>query len=285
MMPRGVITRETVHLLRAQLDSIAGQMPKGTESEAAKGLSVPADWVRCGDVDPDKRLLYLHGGAYISGSRVSHGPLAARISRASGMAVLLLDYRLAPEHPHPAAVDDAFAALAWMGEHGPSGVARATRTFIAGDSAGGGLTLATLFKTREAKARMPDAAVTLSAWTDLAMTGDTIKTRAAADPMIDPPLMAPAAALYLGKTDARAPLASPFYGDVAGLPPLLMQVGDDEVLLDDTLRFAERARSAHVDVTVDVWPEMFHVFQAFAGALPEGREAITKIGAFLRAHG
>ncbi len=283
MIPRGVVTRETVHLLREQLDTMAGQLPRDTVMAPADGLGMPADWVRCGEVDVTRRLLYLHGGAYISGSRKSHGPLAARISRASGMSVLLVDYRLAPEHPHPAAVEDAVAALAWMGAHGPSSdVSPASQTFIAGDSAGGGLTLATLLAARDGGMRMPDAAVTLSAWTDLAMTGGSVETRAAVDPMIDVPSMQPAAALYLGKTDAHAPLASPLYGALAGLPPLLMQVGDDEVLLDDTLRFAESARRAGTPVTVDVWPEMFHVFQAFAGMLPEGREAIKKIGAFLR---
>jgi monoterpene epsilon-lactone hydrolase len=283
MMPRGVVTRENVHLLREQLDAIAGQLPRDTVMEPAEGLGIPADWVRCGEVDTTRRLLYLHGGAYISGSRKSHGPLAARISRAPGVSVLLLDYRLAPEHPHPAAVEDAVAALAWMGAHNPSSdVSPAAQTFIAGDSAGGGLTLATLLAVRDAGTRMPDAAVTLSAWTDLAMTGDSIKTRAAVDPMIDVPSMHPAASLYLGKTDARGSLASPLYGALAGLPPLLMQVGDDEVLLDDTLRFADRARQAGTLVTVEVWPEMFHVFQGFAGMLPEGRDAIKKIGAFLR---
>ena len=282
-LPRGVVTAENVHALRAQLDSIAGRLPNGTRVGPAVGLSVPADWVRCGETSDDRRLLYLHGGAYIAGSRRSHGPLAARISRASGCAVLLIDYRLAPEHPYPAALDDALLALAWMRDHCPEGTTTpATDVFIGGDSAGGGLTLASLVATRDRKEPMPNAAFTLSAWTDLALTGASLATRREADPMLDPPQMPPATALYLGQTNPRTPLASPLYADLTGLPPMLMQVGDDEVLLDDTLRVADQARAAGVDVTVDVWPHMFHVFQSFAGMLPEGREAIGKIGEFLR---
>jgi monoterpene epsilon-lactone hydrolase len=282
MLPRELPTRDNVHLTRTLLDATAGRSPRGTEVQEVDAAGVPGEWVRCGQVDPDRRLLYLHGGAYVSGSRVSHRALAARISRAAGVSVLLIDYRLAPEHPHPAAVEDAVAALGFMNESGPLGPARARRTFVGGDSAGGGLTLAALLSVRDARSRLPDAAIALSPWTDLAMTGDSFTSRAAIDPMITPSFMHPCAALYLGTTDARQPLASPLYADLRGLPPLLLHVGDAEVLLDDTTRFAERARAAAVDVHVEVWPEMFHVFQAFATVLPEGREAIAKIGEFLR---
>jgi monoterpene epsilon-lactone hydrolase len=271
--------------MRERLDSLGGRLPRDTRLDPVDAGGVPGVWLRCGDADPDRRLLYLHGGAYISGSHTSHGPLAARIGRASGAAVLLVDYRLAPEDPHPAAVEDAVRSFAWMSEHGPEGPSRAARTFVAGDSAGGGLTLATLLSARDAGGRLPDAAVTLSAWTDLGLTEDSFTTRAAIDPMIAVESMHAAVALYVGEADARTPLASPLYGDFAGFPPLFMQVGDEEVLLDDTTRVAERARSAGVDVTVEVWPEMFHVFQAFAAILPEGREAIAKVGSFLQRFG
>ncbi|MFO0572047.1 MAG: alpha/beta hydrolase [Polyangiaceae bacterium] len=281
MLPRELPTRDNVPLMRTLLDAAAGRSPRGTEVEEVDAAGVPAEWVRCGEVDPDRRLLYLHGGAYVTGSRVSHRALAARISRAARVTVLLIDYRLAPEHPHPAALEDAVAALGFMLETGPLGPARARRSFVAGDSAGGGLALATLLSARDAELPLPDAAIALSPWTDLAMTGDSFMSRAGVDPMITPSFMHPCAALYLDATDARHPLASPLYGDLGNLPPLLLHVGDEEVLLDDTRRFAERARAAGVEVTAEVWPEMFHVFHAFAGMLPEGREAIAKIGEFL----
>jgi acetyl esterase/lipase len=200
------------------------------------------------------------------------------------MAVLVLDYRLAPEHPHPAAVHDALAALRWMYEHGPTGAAPARATFVAGDSAGGGLTLATLIAARDAGVHLPNAAVAISAWTDLACTGNTMRTRADVDPMVTEAVLSRMTQDYLQGGDARQPLASPLYADLRGLPPLLMQVGDAEVLLDDTTRVADKARAAGVDVTLEIYPEMIHIFQLFAPILPEGQQAIERIGAFIRAH-
>jgi acetyl esterase/lipase len=277
------ISEDTIPRLRALLEDTASPPPRGTQVDEVHIDGLVAEWLRCGDVDPDRRLLYLHGGAYLSGSRRSHRALAARIGRAAGCAVLLPEYRLAPEHAHPAAVHDALAALQWMERNAPDGSRSASRIFLAGDSAGGGLALATLLAARDAGGPAPSAAVTLSAWTDLAMTGESFTTRAQIDPMLPAIHMHACAAAYLCETPAQAPLASPLYGDLAGLPPLLMQVGDEEVLLDDTVRFGARAREAGVDATVEVWPEMFHVFQAFSAMLPEGREALGRIGAFLRA--
>ena len=197
------------------------------------------------------------------------------------MPVLVIDYRLAPEHPYPAAVDDALAAVRWISANGPNGPAPASATFVAGDSAGGGLTLATLIGARNHGVRMPDAAVTLSAWNDLACIGNTMHTRAAVDPMVTAALLQRMIGEYLQGGNPAQPLASPLYADLRGLPPLLMQVGDAEVLLDDTLRVAEKAQAAGVDVTVDVYPEMIHIFQLFAPVLPEGQQAIDRIGAFL----
>ena len=231
----------------------------------------------------DQRLLYLHGGGYVICSPDTHRDLAGRIHRLR-VAVLVLDYRLAPEHPYPAAVHDALAALRWMDTHGPKGTAPARATFVAGDSAGGGLTLATLIAARDAGVRLPDAAVAISAWTDLACTGNTMRTRADADPMVTEAVLSRMVRDYLQGGDARQPLASPLYADLRGLPPLLMQVGDAEVLLDDTTRVADKARAAGVDVTVEIYPEMIHIFQLFAPILPEGQQAIERIGAFIRAH-
>ena len=243
-----------------------------------------AEWLVPRGARTDVRLVYLHGGAYIAGSRRSHRGLASRIARAIGCVALVPEYRLAPEHPFPAALEDARLALAHAFGHGPDGESPATAVILAGDSAGGGLTISTLVSARDDRARLPVAAVTLSAWTDLEGKGESVRTRAELDPMIPPALIPGWARLYLGDRDPATPLASPVNADLTGLPPLLMQVGDHEVLLDDTVRVAERAEAAGVQVALEVWPEAFHVFQAFAGAIPEGRQAIEHIGRFCRAH-
>lgn len=246
---------------------------------------VRAEWVVADDAAPDRRLLYLHGGGYVICRPATHRDLAGRLSKAAQVAVLVLDYRLAPEHPYPAAVDDALAGLRWIGGNGPDGPTPASATFVAGDSAGGGLTLATLIGARDGSVRMPDAAVTLSAWADLACTGNTMLTRAAVDPMVTAAVLQRMLREYLQGGNPAQPLASPLYADLRGLPPLLMQVGDAEVLLDDTLGVAEKAKAAGVDVTLEVYPEMIHVFQLFAPVLPEEQQAIDRIGAFLKQAG
>ena len=253
---------------------------------AVDANGVPGEWITVAGSDPNRRLLYVHGGGYVIGSAATHRRLCEDIAAASGCSILNLDYRLAPEHPFPAAVDDAVAGLRFMQENGPDGPGAAESAFVAGDSAGGGLTLATLLAARERGVAMPNAAIGISAWTDMAVTGESITTRADADPLItDAAMIKQMAAAYVGGGDAEDPLASPVYADYAGLPPLLLQVGDAEVLLDDTRRVAERASAAGVDVTEEVWDEMFHVWHAFAPMLPEGREAIARIGEFVKQHG
>ena len=217
---------------------------------AVDANGVPGEWITVAGSDPNRRLLYVHGGGYVIGSAATHRRLCEDIAAASGCSILNLDYRLAPEHPFPAAVDDAIAGLRFMQENGPDGPGAAESAFVAGDSAGGGLTLATLLAARERGVAMPNAAIGISAWTDMAVTGESITTRADADPLItDAAMIKQMAAAYVGGGDAEDPLASPVYADYAGLPPLLLQVGDAEVLLDDTRRVAERARTAGVDVT------------------------------------
>ena len=192
--------------------------------------------------------------------------------------MLLIDYRLAPEHPHPAAVDDATAAYRWLIANGAS----PARLVVAGDSAGGGLTVATLVALRDAQAPPPAAGVCLSPWVDLEGLGESMTTKAAVDPMVQREPLLKMAALYLGGHGARTPLAAPLYADLSGLPPLLIQVGTAETLLDDATRLAERARKAGVEVQLEAWDDMIHVFQAFAALLPEGQQAIQRIGAFVR---
>ena len=254
-------------------------VPPGTMVEAVTAGGRPAEWIRPADARSDAVLLYLHGGGYVIGSPRSHRHLAEAIARAAGISCLLPDYRLAPEHPFPAAVEDALAAYRSVIEQRkitPGSIA------IAGDSAGGGLTAVTLLSIRQAGLPMPGAAVCISPWTDLTCSAPSYETKAATDPLVMRPGITGMAKDYLGATDPRTPLASPLFGDLRGLPPMLIQVGSEEVLLDDATRLAERARAAGVDATIEVWDPMIHVWHWFLPWLDEAQSAVGKIGAFLR---
>jgi epsilon-lactone hydrolase len=267
---------------RAEMERAArlALRPRGTVARPVDAGGVPAEWVSVPNSRPDQVMVYLHGGSYSIGSSRTHRALAAQIARAAGLRALVLDYRLAPEHIFPAPVEDATAAYRWLLAQGIA----PERAVIAGDSAGGGLTLAAALALRDAGDPLPAALVCISPWTDLAATGASVKTRAQLDPEIAADAIAPAGLRYVGPGgDPRAPLASPLYADLRGLPPTLIQVGDHEVLLDDSTRLAERARAAGVAVTLEVWPEMWHVFEAMAGYLPEADRAIAQIGSFMRA--
>ena len=225
-------------------------------------------------------LLYLHGGGYVIGSRRSHRHLAAALGQAAGAQVVVPDYRLAPEHPFPAAIDDAVAVYRWLLDQGHD----AANLAIAGDSAGGGLTIATLLALRDAGLPLPASAVCISPWTDLAASGDSITSRAKRDPLVDAANLKEWAALYLDGKAADTPLASPLYADLSGLPPILIHVGDDEILLDDALRLHQAARAADTQATVEVWTDMIHVWHWFHPRLKEGRDAIAEAGRYLRRH-
>jgi acetyl esterase/lipase len=240
---------------------------------------VPAEWVRPPGASTDRVLLYLHGGGYVSGSSRSHRHLAGLIARAAQARALVPDYRLAPEHVFPAAVEDVQAAYGWLVAHH----AEPGQIAIAGDSAGGGLTLVTAIALRDAGQAMPGALVALSPWTDLAASGTSYHTRARADVVLTEATIRWFARLYLGDADPRTPLASPLYADLAGLPPLLIQVGADEILLSDSVALAERAQEGGVEVTLEVWNGMGHVWPYVARFLPEGRRAVERIGQFIAA--
>ena len=275
-----------IEVLREQMNANMG-FP-ATEAATVVDVDangVPAEWVTVAESDPARRIVYVHGGGYVIGTRATHRRLCEEIARAAECAVLNLDYRLAPEHPFPAAVDDAIAGLQFAQANGPNGAGAPDAVFVAGDSAGGGLTLATLLAARERGVPQADGGICISAWSDLAITGETYETRAEQDPMISKDGgIEGMAAMYLGGADAETPLASPLYADYAGIPPLLMQVGDHEVLLSDTTRVAEKARAAGVEVTEEVWDEMFHVWHMFSPMLPEGQQAIERIGEWVRQH-
>jgi len=273
------------------LDELRQCMATRREPTTAGVRCIPAtvdgiagEWVVAANADPDVRLLYLHGGGHVSGSGAFYLAMAGHVSAAAGCAVLLPDYRLAPEHPFPAAIEDCINAHEWLRGTGPAGPARARATFVAGDSAGGGLTLATLLAFRDRQRPLPTAAITLSAFTDLTLSGESIRSEAQSDPIMDPRCLPEFVALYLGESDARDPLASPVFGDYTGVPPLLVQVGEHEVIRDDSVQAAAKARADGVDVTLEIWPGMFHVFQSHEPLLPEAREAIAHIGTFIRSH-
>lgn len=255
----------------------ATPLPSDVKIAPVSANGVSAEWVIAPGARDDRALVYVHGGGYAMGSLATHRALCARLSRLARMRVLNVAYRLAPEHPHPAAVEDAVAALRWLYAQGfaPSRVA------IGGDSAGGGLTLATLLALRDAGGPLPAAGVCISPWTDLSASGDSIRTKASVDPMVTEGPLRQMAAAYLGGKDPRTPLASPLFADLRGLPPLLVQVGEAELLLDDATRLASRARDAGVDVTLEVWEGMFHVWHAFADMLPEAAHACERIAAWL----
>jgi acetyl esterase/lipase len=273
-------TEPSIAEMRAGIEAMAGAavIPADVQSEKVSAGGVPAEWVVAENADPDRVILYLHGGGYVIGSINTHRELGSRLSRAAAARVLLIDYRLAPEHPHPAAVDDAVAAYRWLLSQG----VHPSRLAIGGDSAGGGLTVAALVAVRDAGLPMPAAGVCLSPWVDLEGIGESMTTKAAADPMVQRDQLLKMAAAYLAGQNPRTPLASPLYADLSGLPPLLIQVGTAETLLDDSTRLAERARKNGVQVTLEPWEDMIHVWHAFASLLPEGRQAIDRIGEFVK---
>jgi phosphinothricin tripeptide acetyl hydrolase len=254
--------------------------PADVKVERVSAPAAPAEWLRPPSATPGRVVLYLHGGGYVIGSPRSHRHLAAAIAGAAAASALLLDYRLAPEHPYPAAVEDATAAYRWLLAQGiaPGSVV------IAGDSAGGGLTVATLLALREARVPLPAAGVCISPWVDLTCGGGSYVTKADADPIVKRAGVEQMAKAYLGSTAAREPLASPLFADLRGLPPLLIHVGSEEVLLDDSVQLAERARAAGVDTTLEVYERMIHVWHWFLPMLDEAQTAVEAIGRFARRH-
>ena len=257
---------------------IEAQAPAGVTCTPVEAGGVSAEWSVADGADQDKVILYVHGGGYVMGSAGSHRDMTGRLSQAAGARVLSLNYRLAPEHPFPAPVDDSVAAYRWLLGQG----IQASNIAIAGDSAGGGLALAALIAIRDAGEPVPAAGIGISPWVDMEGTGESMTTRAAVDPVVQKEGLLGMAKLYLGDADSKNPLAAPLHANLAGLPPLLIQVGDSETLLDDATRITERARKADVDVTLKIWDEMPHVWHLFAPILPEGRQAIEEIGAFFK---
>jgi len=253
-------------------------LPEGVSSTPVDAGGIPAEWIRAAGASDNQTIYWLHGGGYCIGSINTHRGLLARISAASFARVLAIDYHLAPENPFPAAVEDAVAGYRWLLSAGVD----PEQIIIAGDSAGGGLTVATLAALKDAGEPMPAAAVCISPWTDMTISGESVASKAEADPMITTDGITRVRDAYVDSADPRDPLASPLFADLSGLPSMLIQVGENEVLLSDSTRLAERAEVAGVDVTLEVWPDMIHVWHFFADALPEAQQAIDRIGEWVR---
>jgi acetyl esterase/lipase len=272
----------TFEEMRKSYDAMGERYPTAPDIAltAVSAGGVPAEWGQAPNADPTRALLYLHGGGYVIGSIASHRHLATEMGRAAGARSLALDYRLAPEAPFPAAVDDALAGYRFLLKSGfaPGAIA------IAGDSAGGGLSLACLLAIRQAGLEQPACAVCISPWTDLEITGSTMTSKADVDPMVQAAGVTAMASAYLGQASGRTPLASPLYADLKGLAPILIQVGSAETLLDDSIRLAGAAGAADVPVRLEVWPQMLHVWHFFHPMLADGRRAIAGAGAFIGDH-
>jgi monoterpene epsilon-lactone hydrolase len=270
-----------IEVRRRRFDSAARRairVPRGVCLQTVSANGVPADWLEPDNAIPGRVILYLHGGAYVICSPTTHRGLAGNIAVASRARLLLIDYRLAPEHPFPAALDDALAAYRWLLGKGylPEHIA------IGGDSAGGGLTLATTLSLRDSHENMPAALFLLSPWTDLTFSGESIHTRADRDPLLEVNDDGWLVKIYANGNPLTHPYISPLFADLQGLPPTCIQVGTEEILYDDSTRLEQKAHLAGVNVTLETWPGMWHVFQAFAPYVPESQQAIEKIGEFIR---
>jgi acetyl esterase/lipase len=252
--------------------------PAGVETVETRLGGVPASRITTPQSVNGRHILFLHGGAYVTGSAVIYRHITWRFAMAAAACLAAIDYRLAPEHPFPAALDDATAAWHGLLDDG----ADPQHCAVLGDSAGGGLALALALRLRDQGGPLPAVVAALSPWTDLAITGESARVNAVLDPVLNSADLVPLAAQYLGGTDPRNPYASPLYGDPRGLPPTLIQIGSDEILRDDSERMAERMREAGCAVTLEIWPRMPHVWHGFAPVLPEARRGILRVGDFVR---
>jgi len=274
---RNDVTIEQKRRRAAAAARLVPKPPAGTQTLAVDAGGVRADRVSTHLSEFCRHILFLHGGGFVVGSPALYRHFTWRIASAARAHVLSVDYRLAPEHPFPAALDDAVAAYCWL----LGDAADPQRIVVMGDSAGGGLALSLLLRLRDQSIPLPAAAVALSPWTDLALTGLSFKMNAGADPLVSTEQARRFVDYYLAGADPRWPYASPLYGEPAGLPPTIIQVGSDEVLRDDAVRMAGRMHAAGCRIELEIWPRMPHVWHVFAPVMPEARQAIERIGAFV----
>ena len=268
---------------RQRLDEIGSAWPVAPDVTltALEIDGMPCEWSTVPASDSSHVLMFFHGGGYCSGSIISHRRMISEAGRAGGTRTLAIGYRLAPEHPYPAALDDAFAAWRFLRRQGIA----AKRIAIGGDSAGGGLSLVLTLKLHDLKEELPACLWLVSPWTDLTMSGSTLLTKDAVDPLIHKPYLDELAHAYLeGAIDPKDPRVSPLFADLTGLPPILIQVGSDETLLDDAVRLAGAAGEAAVPVTLEIWPHMIHAWPLWNARLESGRQALSNAGRFMREH-
>lgn len=272
----------TLAVMRAGMDAMGNATPSlsNVTSEQVDAEGVECFWISANKASDAPVVLYFHGGGYVMGSAQSHRAMIERLAVAVDGKVLAVNYRLAPEHPFPAASDDALTAYQWLLNQGipPQQMA------IAGDSAGGGLAVAALLSIRDADLPLPACAIAISPWVDMEGLGESMVSKAALDPMVQKAALTQLAPLYLNGVDPRTPLAAPLHAELSGLPPMLIQVGSAETLLDDSTRLADRIKSTGGEVTLEVWEEMIHVWHLFAPMLNKGQEAIERVGAFIQQH-
>jgi monoterpene epsilon-lactone hydrolase len=252
-------------------------MPPKVEVEPFFIGDIYVEWIKLQKSNANGAILYLHGGGYTMGSCNTHRALAARIAVSSQLPALLINYRLAPENPFPAALEDAIATYSWLVNHETEGAS----LFIVGDSSGGGLALAAAIILCDRKEHHPSGIVCISPWADLTMSGETVKTCSNTDPLISLETSKLHASRYAPQQDLKSPLISPVFADLKGLPALLIQVGEHEILLNDSIRISENARLAGVEVNLEVWDGMWHDWHMFAGLMPESQMAINRIGRFI----
>jgi acetyl esterase/lipase len=267
---------------RERLDEVGSTWPPASDVklEAVDCDGVPGEWSLVPGSDASRALLYFHGGGYCSGSIVSHRRLVSEAGRAARARTLAIDYRRAPEHPYPAAHQDAMTAWRFLRRQGLA----AKDIAVGGDSAGGNLTLALISRLRAAGEALPACAWLISPWTDLSMSGATLASKDAVDPIIHKAYLEELAEAYApAPADRRDPLISPLFADLAGFPPLLIQVGSAETLLADATRLAAAAGTADVETTLQVWPQMIHAWPVWNAALTDGRRALEQAGQFIRA--
>jgi monoterpene epsilon-lactone hydrolase len=266
---------------RARLNALGShyRIPADVQVEAVRANGVAAEWTTTTAADASRVVMFLHGGGYVSGSLDSHRHMVAQLGREAHARTLSLDYRLAPEYPFPAALEDTLAGYRFLVAQGiaPEGIA------LCGESAGGGLAVAAMVSLRDAGEPLPACAWLSSPWTDLAQSGETMMTKDEVDPLIHKPYLDELAAAYMHGADVRNPLVSPIYADLHGLPPLLIYVGSAETLLDDSVRIAAVAGAAGVRVTLDIWPDMIHAFSLFYPQVAVARLALAQVGGFVQA--
>lgn len=268
------------------VDGIAPSISSDTTVTTVSAGGVPCEWIVAAGADANRRLFFIHGGGWIAGTLTAYRHQFEAISRATGMAVLAVDYRLAPEHPYPAGLDDCVTAWMWMRDHGPDGEGACTTAHLVGDSAGGNLTFALLLRLKGENKPLPVAAAAFAPATDFTGASPSMSERQHIDPLIDGTSMPWIFGLYVQDgTPATHPYVSPIFGDLSGLPPILVHAGEREVLHDDGLRIVEAAKAAGVDATFKTLPGLVHTTEYWCHVVPEGLESLNEVGAFLKSHG